>query len=230
MSKFNGINLNFIGKGVTPGAKTMTSARAELSTEMSINKFNLNAKATEIMGLTIGDSVYMIDAGVDSTSHNDRFYICKGFEANDKVMGARLGSPAKDAITKVKMSFSYSQIWGAILKDDPKVTALSNPDMVREGLVIEYKTAVREDKKTGKMVGGEDAKRATKKARFEVVPIMDEDGEMLDIPVFTDANGDVITAHCYQLTNAFYEEVTEEEVVETETEEVETETAEEAAE
>jgi hypothetical protein len=212
MSKFKSLSgISLIGKGVTPGVKTFQSSKPELITDLGVNKFTINAKVAQMMGLAAGDYIYMIDAGVDATDMNDRFYICKGFMANGKMQGAKLATTSKEAKENVRLSFSYSRVWGAMLNNELEVSELTPTDMLKKGLVQEY---VTEADAAGKHEGGNLARRALKRLYYEVEPVTDEEGNAVETAVFQDNDGNVIEVPVFILTKGFFKDVDEKDVEE----------------
>lgn len=193
MTKFK---TNLLGKGVKPGAKVQSSRNPQLYTDLGFNKLTLNAKAAKLMNLTDDDYIYLFDLGVEAQD-GIRFVACKGFEANGTMQGAKLASTSKEVDTDVRLSFSYSPIWGAMLKNDPEVTDMSSFDLIKEGYMQEYTS-------TG---GKAKSKRALKRAYFTVVPLLDEDGEHSELEVFEDVDGEIHTALCYGLTDASFKDI-----------------------
>ena len=193
MGKFHIKSL--LGKGVVPGKKIQSSAYEQLFTELGFNKLTINAKAAEMMNLRDEDYIFIMDLGKDSVDAGFRYVLCQGFQANGRTIGSKLAANS-NADGEGRLSFSYSPVYGAMLKDDVNVSEISALDLIQEGIMQEYTT-----------IGEKKSKRALKRAYFKVEPLLDENGEHTPIEVFETSDGETIEQLCYILTDVKFEKV-----------------------
>lgn len=127
----------FIGRVAVAGRKVQGSSRPELIATSTKDKFSLNAKACQMLGVAEGSKVVMIDQNLpykDADGNvvrnvfpqDKRFYIAVAPENYTGVTAT---------ISKQK-AFSYSGIWSAILMNDPEICEASVADLVRAKLGI----------------------------------------------------------------------------------------------
>lgn len=188
--------IQLVGKGVTAGKKVQVENEPRISTDVAFNKLTINAKAASMMGLVDGDFIYIMDLGKDSLEDGTRFLACKGFQANGKMQGSKLTSVSKVEGADVRLSFSYSPIWGAMINNDINVSEISGFDLIKKGLVQEYTTE-----------SGSKSKRGLKRVYFNIEPVTDEDGEQTEEVVFEDNDGETYTRPVFFLTNAYFKNV-----------------------
>ena len=120
------------GAIVVPGSKASQTSEAFITSLKSANKFTLSRPAMQLLGITPGSQVMMIDLArvhpVELLNENNRFYIAvisREGESNIQA-GAKVGKNG---------SFSYSIMQGAMLANDGRVE-ISNEDLVKMGLGV----------------------------------------------------------------------------------------------
>jgi len=173
----------FVGKVVPSGSKVSGSSRPEIMTASTYNKFVINAAGKQIMGLSEGDHIALIDITQEATSMQDRFFVTKGYDTG-KI--SEDGSPVIEG-GKVASTggFNYSKSWGVILSGDYTALQFSEADLLRDGLVSRV---------------GTEKPVALKKVHMELVAVAD--GEA--VPVALDKDGEPILQKVWQLTNFEY--------------------------
>jgi hypothetical protein len=80
------------------------------------------------LGVAEGDRVVLLDAGVQASDNNYRFFLTTSF-LDDK--GVEIGSK----ISKATQSFNYSVIYGAMLNFELGVTDIGAEAMIEKGLL-----------------------------------------------------------------------------------------------
>jgi len=174
----------FVGKVVPSGSKVSGSNRPEIVLVSTYNKFVINAAGKQIMGLSDGDHIALIDMTQEATSMEDRFFVTKGYDTG------RIDEAGNAVIEGGKVSsnggFNYSKSWGVILSGDHTALQLSEADLVREQLVSKV---------------GDEKPVALKKIHMKLEPVAD--GEA--VPVAQDKDGEYIVQKVWQLTE--FEEV-----------------------
>ena len=120
------------GAIVVPGSKASQTSEAFITSLKSANKFTLSRPAMQLLGITPGSQVMMIDLArvhpVELLNENNRFYIAViSREGENNIQaGAKVGKNG---------SFSYSIMQGAMLANDGRVE-ISNEDLVKMGLGV----------------------------------------------------------------------------------------------
>ena len=167
MAKSNSTSFasRFIGAAVKPGQKVFNSSRPELIASSTKDKFTLNDKAMELMGVKTNDALYFIDLAtlnanmlpedkVDYT-RDERFFVAVNYipVGETEVAGGKIG---KNGV------LSYSRVWSAMQIGDSEITSARPEDLIDMGL------AVSRGSKKGCI--------ATQKIAFEVSPLIEEDG------------------------------------------------------
>ena len=188
MAKSNSISFasRFIGAAVKPGQKAFNSSRPELIASSTKDKFSLNDKAMELMGVKTNDALYFIDLAtlnanvlpedkIDYT-RDERFFVAVNYipVGETEVAGGKLGKTGV---------LSYSRVWSAMQIGDSEITSARPEDLIGMGL------AVSRGSKKGCI--------ATQKIAFEVSPLIDEDGNSVHV---IEEGGDAI--RLYSLTES----------------------------
>lgn len=188
MAKSNSTSFSsrFIGAAVKPGMKVFNSSRPELIAASTKDKFNLNDKASELLGVKPGDSLFFIDLATLNASRlpeekvpftrDERFFIAVNYipVGESTVTGGQIG---KNGV------LSYSRVWSAMMIGDPEITSARPEDLIAMGLAVGRGT------KKGCI--------ATQKISFEVSQLIDEDGNAFHI---IEEGGDAVKL--YSLTNS----------------------------
>lgn len=110
---------------VLPGART--SAKTPLFRAVtSYNKLEINKAAADIMNVTGGDYVVLIDRKSETTDVNNIYFIFKSpVEKGAKV--SEIGG---------RLPFSYSGIWGGMQIGNPELHTAGKEDVKRAGLTV----------------------------------------------------------------------------------------------
>lgn len=173
MAKSNSTSFSsrFIGAAVKPGQKVFNSSRPELIAASTKDKFNVNDKAAELMGVKTNDSLYFIDLATLNANRlpdekiaytrDDRFFVAVNYipVGETEVAGGSIG---KNGV------LSYSRVWSAMMIGDSAITSARPEDLIAMGLAVP-----RGGTKKGCI--------ATQKIAFEVTPLIDEDGNAFHI-------------------------------------------------
>lgn len=173
MSKSNSTSFSsrFIGAAVKPGQKVFASLRPEIIASSTKDKFVVNDKAAELLGLKTNDKLYFIDLAnlnnglpVDEQVEyplGNRFFIAVNYRSaeTNEIVGGGMG---KNKVV------SYSKVWGAMHVGDPTVTSARPEDLIRMG-----KAVARPEGRKGCI--------ATQKVAFGVERFVDEEGNTLHV-------------------------------------------------
>lgn len=179
-SKFSGA-LSFIGKGIKSGMKVSGFANPTLSVDTVKDHFSLDQKAFDLMGITEGMNVVLIDNHKGEFDPTDpRFYLTVGYEKNGQMEGAKIGK---------NKSFSYAVIWANMMKNEDGATQVPIAELIQDGMAIS-----RETEK------GRESVLSLKKVFYNLEPVgLDDEGNHIEVPVDQDAEGNEILAKVYAL-------------------------------
>ena len=182
---------------VARGTKSSNDVRPAITTGRAINKFTMNASASELIGAGHGDRIVMFSLpGAESI--NEKFFVA--VSVGDE--GCKLASAGNTKGTGRPQSFNYSGIWSQMLQKSVDAAPCGEAVLVDAGLMAKVATQLgREGQQCY-------ATLANKRVEYGVELVTDEAGDAL--PVEVDG---VIYEKIYVLVDPKDIAVEEEEVV-----------------
>lgn len=160
--------LNAIARGV----KSSNDTRPAVTTGRAINKFTMNASASQLMGCGHGDRVVMF-ALPDAESINEKFFIAVSVGSE----GCKLASAGGTKGAGRPQAFNYASIWSQMLQQDVDAAPCGEAALVEKGLMAEVPTQLgREGQQCY-------ATLANKRVEYGLDLVVDENGEALPIEV-----------------------------------------------
>jgi len=178
MEQFNFANVDFTKGFVESGSKVMQSNRPEVILTSTHNRFVINDKARDLMGIKPGSRIWLNDMLSMYDDNESRFFAAVDVAVDGTVKGAVIGKNS---------GFTYSKIYGAILASiaDVKAKEIKFEDLERIGLMES-----RLNEETGNKTFV-----ATKKIAMEVVKVAD------NAVVAVDEGGNEVHAPLFMFTN-----------------------------
>lgn len=182
---------------VARGTKSSNDVRPAITTGRAINKFTMNASASELIGAGHGDRIVMFSLpGAESI--NEKFFVA--VSVGDE--GCKLASAGNTKGTGRPQSFNYSGIWSQMLQKSVDAAPCGEAVLVDAGLMAKVATQLgREGQQCY-------ATLANKRVEYGIELVTDEAGDAL--PVEVDG---VIYEKIYVLVDPKDIAVEEEEVV-----------------
>lgn len=160
--------LNAIARGV----KSSNDTRPAITTGRAINKFTMNASASQLMGCGHGDRVVMF-ALPDAESINEKFFIAVSVGSE----GCKLASAGGTKGVGRPQAFNYASIWSQMIQQDVKAVPCGEAVLVEKGLMAEVPTQLGRD---GQQCY---ATLANKRVEYGLELVVDETNEPLPIEV-----------------------------------------------
>lgn len=182
---------------VARGTKSSNDVRPAITTGRAINKFTMNASASELIGAGHGDRIVMFSLpGAESI--NEKFFVAVSVADE----GCKLASAGNTKGTGRPQSFNYSGIWSQMLQKSVDAAPCGEAVLVDAGLMAKVATQLgREGQQCY-------ATLANKRVEYGLELVTDEAGDAL--PVEVDG---VIYEKIYVLVDPKDITVEEEEVV-----------------
>lgn len=178
MEQFNFSNVDFTKGFVESGSKVMQSNRPEVILTSTHNRFVVNDKARDLMGIKTGSKIWLNDMLSLSDDNEQRFFAAVDVAVDGNIKGAVIGKNS---------GFTYSKVYGAILASIGNINTkeIKFEDLERVGLM---ESRVNEETGNKTFV-------ATKKIAMEVVKVAD------DAVVAYDESGNEVRAALFMFTN-----------------------------
>jgi len=127
MKDFSNVNL----QAVKTKTRTTGDDKPYLSTSTTPGRFNINALASQMMGVKSGDKVFFFE-DTEEPSLDGRFLIGVG-ETEDC---AALYSPTKSTKVGVSLSFNLAGAFARILQGDPNAPEITMERLEEKGLAV----------------------------------------------------------------------------------------------
>lgn len=157
---------------VARGTKSSNDVRPAITTGRAINKFTMNASASELIGAGHGDRIVMFSLpGAESI--NEKFFVA--VSVGDE--GCKLASAGNTKGTGRPQSFNYSGIWSQMLQKSVDAAPCGEAVLVDAGLMAKVATQLgREGQQCY-------ATLANKRVEYGVELVTDEAGDALPVEV-----------------------------------------------
>lgn len=157
---------------VARGTKSSNDVRPAITTGRAINKFTMNASASELIGVGHGDRIVMFSLpGAESI--NEKFFIAVSVADE----GCKLASAGNTKGTGRPQSFNYSGIWSQMLQKSVDAAPCGEAVLVDAGLMAKVATQLgREGQQCY-------ATLANKRVEYGVELVTDENGDVLPVEV-----------------------------------------------
>lgn len=157
---------------VARGTKSSNDVRPAITTGRAINKFTMNASASELIGAGHGNRIVMFSLpGAESI--NEKFFVA--VSVGDE--GCKLASAGNTKGTGRPQSFNYSGIWSQMLQKSVDAAPCGEAVLVEAGLMAKVATQLgREGQQCY-------ATLANKRVEYGVELVTDEAGDALPVEV-----------------------------------------------
>lgn len=183
MNELNFEQLDFTKGFVESGAKVMQSNRPEIILNSTHNRFTVNDKGMDLMGIKPKDKIWFNDMLDMSDDKERRFFVAPNVVIDGETKGATVGN---------NKGFTYSRVYGAMLASLAGINTkeIKFEELERIGLM-----------QSAENKEGRKSFVSTKKIAAELVEVTDNDGNVVKVPVGTNEDGSVVTSPVYMLTN-----------------------------
>lgn len=157
---------------VARGTKSSNDVRPAITTGRAINKFTMNASASELIGAGHGDRIVMFSLpGAESI--NEKFFVAVSVADE----GCKLASAGNTKGTGRPQSFNYSGIWSQMLQKSVDAAPCGEAVLVDAGLMAKVATQLgREGQQCY-------ATLANKRVEYGLELVTDEAGDALPVEV-----------------------------------------------
>lgn len=171
-SKFTAAKLTGL-TAVDRGTKTSSDVRPAITTARGMNKFVMNASASQLMGCGHGDRVVMF-ALPNAENINEKFFIAVSPKED---LGCKLASAGNKTGVGRPQNFNYASIWSQMLSKDVNAAPMGERALIGKGLMDRFATQKGRD---GELCY---AMLATKRVEYGLELVKDDKGEIIPVEI-----------------------------------------------